>query len=135
MHVCIKHCCSHDEKKSRFVNIVFILQVHVERNDSINHIFVNVKIDVDAYKHSLRVMINCEVIKNFISQFKIKKLSFENNLSIKKNLKTLTETSLRIYHAHSVRFNVLNTENHCHQNEDEFIKTNMNEIEMILKFS
>jgi Ni2+-binding GTPase involved in maturation of urease and hydrogenase len=80
-------------------------------------------------------MIDCEVIENFISQLKIKKLSFEDNLSIKKDLKTLNETSLRIYHAHSMRFDVLNTENHCHQNEDEFIETNMNEIEMILKLS
>ncbi len=78
-------------------------------------------------------MINCEVTKNFINQFKIKKFIFENNLSIKKDLKTLNETSLRIYHAHNVRFEILNTENHCHQNENKFIETNMNEIEMILK--
>ncbi len=114
MHACIKHCCSHDEKKSRFVSIVFILQAHVERNDSINHIFVDVKIDVDAHKHNLRVMIDCEVTENFINQFKIKKLSFEDNLSIKKDLKTLNETSLRTYHAHSVRFDVLDTKNHYH---------------------
>jgi hypothetical protein len=43
--------------------------------------------------------------------------------------------SLRIYHAHNVRFNVLDTKDHYHQNEDEFIETNMNEIEMILKLS
>jgi Ni2+-binding GTPase involved in maturation of urease and hydrogenase len=78
-------------------------------------------------------MIDYEVTENFISQLKIKKLSFENNLSIKKDLKTLNKTSLRIYHAHNVRFNVVDTENHCHQKEDEFIKTNMNEIKMILK--
>jgi hypothetical protein len=135
MHVCIKHRCSHDEKKLRFVSIVFILQTRVERDDLINHIFVDVKIDVNAHKHSLRVIIDCEVIENFISQLKIKKLSFEDNLSIKKDLKTLNETSLRIYHAHNVRFDVLDTKNHCHQDEDEFIEANMNEIEMILKFS
>ncbi len=59
-------------------------------------------------------MIDCEVIENFISQFKIKKFSFENNLSIKKDLKTLNEMSLRIYHAHNVRFNIVDTEDHCH---------------------
>ncbi len=135
MHTCIKHRCSHDEKRSRFVSIVFILQARVERNDSINHIFVDVKVDVDAHKHNLRVMIDCEATENFINQFKIKKLSFEDNLSIKKDLKTLNETSLRTYHAHSVRFDVLDTKNHCHQNEDEFIEANMNEIEIILKLS
>ncbi len=122
-------------KKSRFVNIVFILQARVERNDSINHIFVDVNIDVKTHKHSLRVMIDCEVTKNFISQLKIKKLSFENNLSIKKDLKTLNETSLRTYHAHNVRFDVLDIKDHYHQNEDKFIEANMNEIEMILKLS
>ncbi len=135
MHACIKHCCSHDEKRSKSVSIVFILQARVERDDSINHIFVDVEIDVDAHKHSLRVMIDCEATENFISQLKIKKLSFEDNLSIKKDLKTLNETSLRTYHAHSVRFDVLDTEDHCHQDEDEFIEANMNEIEMILKLS
>ncbi len=114
MHVCIKHCCSHDEKKSKFVSIVFILQIRVEKDDSINHIFIDVNIDVKAHKHNLRIMIDCEVTKNFINQFKIKKLSFEDNLLIKKDLKTLNETSLRIYHAHNVRFDVLDTENHCH---------------------
>jgi hypothetical protein len=69
------------------------------------------------------------------NQLKIKKLNFEDNLSIKKDLKTLNETSLRTYHAHSVRFDVLDTENHYHQNEDEFIEANMNEIEMILELS
>ncbi len=117
------------------MNIVFILQARVERNDLINHIFVDVNLDVKAHKHNLRVMIDCEVTKNFISQFKIKKLNFEDNLSIKKDLKTLNETLLRIYHAHNVRFDVLDTEDHCHQNEDKFIKANMNEIEMILKLS
>ncbi len=135
MHVCIKHCCSHDEKKSKFVSIVFILQIRVEKDDSINHIFIDVNIDVKAHKHNLRIMIDCEVTKNFINQFKIKKLSFEDNLLIKKDLKTLNETSLRIYHAHNVRFDVVNTKDHCHQNENEFIKTNMNEIEMILRLS
>ncbi len=114
MHACIKYCCSHDEKKLKFVNIVFILQACVERNNSINHIFVDVKIDIDAHKHSLRVMIDCEVIENFINQFKIKKLNFEDNLSIKKDLKTLNETSFRIYHAYNVRFDVLDTKNHCY---------------------
>jgi hypothetical protein len=133
MHAYIKHRCSHDEKRSKSVSIVFILQARVEKDDSINHIFVDVEVDVDTHKHSLRVMIDCEITKNFISQLKIKKLSFEDNLSIKKDLKTLNETSLRIYHAHNVRFDVVDTENHCHQNENEFIEANMNEIEMILK--
>ncbi len=114
MHAYIKHRCSHDEKRSRFVSIVFILQARVERDDSINHIFVDVKINVDAHKHNLRVMIDCEVTKNFINQFKIKKLNFKDNLSIKKDLKTLNETSLRIYHAQNVRFDIVNTKNHYH---------------------
>jgi hypothetical protein len=111
------------------------LQVRVEKDDSVNHIFVDVIIDVDLHKHSLRVMIDCEVTKNFISQLKIKKFNFENELSIKKKLKTLDETSLRMYHTHNVRFEISNTKEHCHENEDEFIEANMNKIEMILELS
>ncbi len=96
------------------MNIVFILQIRVKKKDLINHIFVDLKIDIDAHKHNLRVIINCEVTKNFINQFKIKKLSFENDLSIKKDLKTLNETLFRIYHTHNMRFKILDTKNHCH---------------------
>jgi hypothetical protein len=123
------------EKKSKFVNIVFVLQTRIEKNDVVNHIFINVCVDVDSHKHNLRVMIDFDVIKNFVNQFKIKKLNFQNKLSLKQKLKILDETSLRTYHAHNVRFEVSNFDDYYHENKNEFIETNMNEIEMILKFS
>jgi hypothetical protein len=80
-------------------------------------------------------MIDFDVIKNFVNQFKIKKLSFQNELSLKKELKILDETSLRTYHTHSVRFEISNFDDHIHKNKNEFIEIDMNEIEMILEFS
>jgi hypothetical protein len=80
-------------------------------------------------------MIDFDVIKNFMNQFKIKKLSFQNELSLKKKLKILDETSLRTYHTHSVRFEISDSDDHVHNDKDEFIEINMNEIEMILKLS
>jgi hypothetical protein len=78
-------------------------------------------------------MINFDVIKNFVNQFKIKKLNFQNKLSLKKELKILNETSLRTYHAHNVRFEISNFDDHIHKNKNEFIEIDMNEIEMIFK--
>jgi hypothetical protein len=80
-------------------------------------------------------MIDFDVIKNFINQFKIKKLNFQDKLSLKQELKILNETSLRTYHAHSVRFEISDFDDFCHEDKNEFIEANMNEIEMILKLS
>jgi hypothetical protein len=63
-------------KKSKFVSIVFVLQTSIEKNDVVNYIFIDVWIDVDLHKHSLRIMIDFDVIENFVNQFKIKKLNF-----------------------------------------------------------
>jgi hypothetical protein len=79
-------------------------------------------------------MIDFDAIKNFVNQFKIKKLSFQNELSLRKELKILDETSLRTYHTHNVRFEISDFDDHIHNNKNEFIKTDMNEIEMILEF-
>ncbi len=123
------------EKRSRFVSIVFVLQIRIEKDDVVNHIFINVCVDVDSHEHSLRVMIDFDVIENFVNQFKIKKFSFQDKLSLKQELKILDETSLRTYHAHSVRFEVSDSDDFCHEEKDEFIEANMNEIEMILRLS
>jgi hypothetical protein len=55
------------EKRLKFVSIVFVLQARIEKNDVVNHIFIDVWIDVDLYKHSLRIMIDFDVIKNFVN--------------------------------------------------------------------
>ncbi len=123
------------EKRSKFVSIVFVLQIRVEKNDVVNHIFINVCVNVDSHKHNLRVMINFDVIENFVNQFKIKKFNFQNKLSLKQKLKTFNKMSLRIYYAHNVRFEISNFDNFYHEDKNEFIKINMNEIEMILRFS
>jgi hypothetical protein len=123
------------EKKSRFVSIVFVLQTRIEKNDVVNDIFIDVWIDVNSHKHSLRIMIDFDVIKNFVSQFKIKKLSFQDELSLKKRLKIFNKTSLRTYHTHSVRFEISDFDDHVHNDKNEFIEINMNEIEMRFQFS
>jgi hypothetical protein len=123
------------EKRSRSVNIVFVLQARIERNDAVNHIFIDVCVDVDSHKHNLRIMIDFDVIENFVNQFKIKKFNFQDKLSLKQRLKIFDETTLRTYHAHNVRFEVSNFDDFCHEEKNEFIEADMNEIEMILKFS
>jgi hypothetical protein len=80
-------------------------------------------------------MIDFDVIENFVNQLKIKKLSFQDELSLKEELKTFDETSLRTYHAHSVRFKISDFDDHIHNDKDEFIEVDMNEIEMIFEFS
>ncbi len=92
-------------------------------------------VDVDLHKHNLRIMIDFDVIKNFVNQFKIKKLNFQNELSLKKELKILDKTLLRTYYTHNMRFEISDFDDHNHKNKNEFIEIDMNEIEMILKLS
>jgi hypothetical protein len=80
-------------------------------------------------------MIDFDAIKNFVSQLKIKKLSFQNELSLRKELKILDETLLRTYYAHNVRFEISDFDDHIHNDKNEFIEVDMNEIEMIFEFS
>jgi hypothetical protein len=80
-------------------------------------------------------MIDFDVIENFVNQFKIKKLSFQNELSLKEKLKIFDETSLRTYHTHNVRFEISDSDDHIHKNKNEFIEVDINEIEMILELS
>ncbi len=80
-------------------------------------------------------MINFDVIKNFVNQLEIKKFNFQNKLSLKQKLKILDETSLRMYHAHNVRFEISDFDDFCHEDKNEFVEVNMNEIEIILRFS
>ncbi len=87
------------------------------------------------HKHNLRIMINFHVIKNFVNQFKIKKFNFQNELSLKKELKIFNETSLRTYYTYNVRFEISDFDDHIHKNQNKFIEIDMNEIEMIFKFS
>jgi hypothetical protein len=123
------------EKNSKFVNIVFVLQIRIEKNDIINHIFIDVCVEIDSHIHNLRIIIDFDVIENFVNQLKIKNSSFQDKLSSKQELKTFNKTSLCTYHTHSVRFEVSDFDDFCHENKNEFIEIDMNEIEMILKLS
>ncbi len=110
------------EKKSKFINIIFVLQTRIEKNDVVNHIFIDVWINVDSHEHNLRIMINFDVIEYFVNQLKIKKFSFQDELSLKKELKIFDETSLRMYHAHNVRFQVSDFDDHIHNDKNEFFE-------------
>jgi hypothetical protein len=67
-------------------------------------------------------MINFDVIEYFVNQLKIKKFSFQDELSLKKELKIFDETSLRMYHAHNVRFQVSDFDDHIHNDKNEFFE-------------
>ncbi len=50
-------------------------------------------------------------------------------------MKTFNETSLRMYHTHSMRFEISNFNDYIYNDKNKFIEINMNEIEIILEFS
>jgi hypothetical protein len=92
-------------------------------------------VDFDLYKHNLRIIINFNVIKNFVTLFKIKKFSFQNKLSLKQELKIFNKTLLYMYYTHNMHFEISNFNDFCNKDKNQIIEINMNKIEMILKVS
>jgi cobalamin biosynthesis Co2+ chelatase CbiK len=55
---------------------------------------------------------NCEIIFNFISQIKIKKLNLQKNVNVSSNLKTLNNIFLKCYEEHFLRIKMINANEH-----------------------
>jgi hypothetical protein len=77
------------------------------------HLFLNARINVniESLTHNIRVIINYDVIHNFINQLKIRKHNF---LKIYKKIVSLTilnNTSLKTHDSHNMRVNVINSLN------------------------
>jgi hypothetical protein len=73
------------------------------------YLFLNAKIDVniESLTHNMRAMIDCDVIHNFINQFKIRKHSF---LEIYKEIVSLTilnDTLFKTHNWHNMRVDVV----------------------------
>ncbi len=80
-------------------------------------------------------MMNCEIIYNFISQMKIKKLNLQKNVNVSSNLKTLNDISLKCYEEHFLRIEIIDANKHEIRIKQTIVIANMTKIDMILNFS
>ena len=80
-------------------------------------------------------MMNCDVIKNFISQLKMKKLNIKEFYASASKFKTFDDITLRTYSNHILLIKIVDQTNYVNFDRHNFIATNMMNIELILELS
>jgi hypothetical protein len=83
---------------------------------------------------TMKTMMNCETIYNFISQMKIKKLNLQKNVNVSSNLKTLNDTFVKCYEEHFLRIEMIDANEHEIRIKQTIVVANMTKIDMILNF-
>ena len=78
---------------------------------------------------------NCSVIKKFISQLKMKKLSINESYASVSGLRILDGITLRTYSGHILLVKIVDQVDHVNFDRHDFIATNMMSIELILGLS
>jgi myo-inositol-1-phosphate synthase len=84
---------------------------------------------------TMKMMMNCETIYNFISQMKIKELNLQKNVNVSSDLKTLNDIFLKCYKEHFLRIEMIDANEHEIRTKQTIIVANMTKIDMILNFS
>jgi hypothetical protein len=83
---------------------------------------------------TVKAMMNCETIYNFISQMKIKELNFQKNVNVSSDLKTLNDTFLKCYEEHFLQIEMIDANEHEIRIKQTIIVANMTKIDIILSF-
>jgi hypothetical protein len=83
---------------------------------------------------TMKAIMNCETIYNFISQMKIKELNLQRNVNVSSDLKTLNDIFLKCYEEHFLRIEVIDANEHEIRTKQTVVVANMTKIDMILSF-
>ena len=76
----------------------------------------------------LQIIINCDVIKNFIFQLKMRKLNINEVYVSTSKFKIFDDTTLRTYSNHILRIKIVYQTNYVNFDCHDFIATNMMSI-------
>ena len=121
------------EKRQKSIDVVSIVSIRKKRNDSIHYIYLMIIVIIDKKSINLRIMINCDVIKNFIFQLKMKKLNIREFYVSVSKFKIFDDTTLRTYSNHILLIKIVDQTNHMNFDRSNFKATNIMSIELILK--
>jgi hypothetical protein len=84
---------------------------------------------------TMKTMMNCEIIFNFISQMKIKELNLQKNVNVSLNLKMLNDTSWKCYEKFFLRIKIIDANEHEVCIKQTIIVVNMTKMNIILNLS
>jgi hypothetical protein len=124
-----------DQKKRKWsVDVIFIVQIRVDRKKIIKHMFITIILYLSIEQKTIRIMINCDVTFNFIFQMKIKKWDLQKFVNVSFELKTLNDTFFKCYETHVLRIEVIDSSKRKIRIKQTIIVADMTEIDMILSF-
>ncbi len=83
---------------------------------------------------TIRAMINCKTIFNYISQIKIKEENLQKIVNVLSKLKTLNDTFLKCYDEHILRIEVIDVTSYEIRTKQTIIVADMKRVHMILNF-
>ena len=81
----------------------------------------------------LQIMINCDVIKNFIFQLKMKKLDINKFYVLVSKFKIFVDITLCRYSNHILLIKIVDQTNYVNFDRHNFIATNMINTKLILR--
>ena len=121
------------EKRQKSIDVISIVSIKKKRNDFIHHMYLMIIVMINKQSMNLRIMMNCDVIKNFISQLKMKKLNIREFYVSISRFKIFDNTILRTYSNHILLIKIVDQTNYVNFDRHDFITTNMMNIKLILK--
>jgi cobalamin biosynthesis Co2+ chelatase CbiK len=84
----------------------------MNREEIVKHLFMSIILYLRFELTTMKTMMNCETIYNFISQMKIKKLNLQKNVNVSSNLKTLNDIFLKCYEEHFLQIEMIDVNEH-----------------------
>ena len=134
-----RHCAQfkseNSKKKQKSIDVVSIVSIKEKRNDFIHHMYLMIIVMINKQSMNLRIMMNCDVIKNFIFQLKMKKLNIREFYASVSKFKIFDDITLRTYSSHILLIKIVDQTNHVNFDRHDFIATNIMIIKLILELS
>jgi hypothetical protein len=121
-----------DQKKKRSIDVIFVVQIRVDREEIIKHMFITMILYLNIEQKTIRVMIDYDVTFNFIFQMKIKKWDLQKIVDVSSELKTLNDTFFKCYKAHVLKTKMIDSSKRKIRIKQTIMIANMTEIYMIL---
>ena len=98
-----------------------------------DHMYLMIILMINKKSMNLRIMMNCDVIKNFIFQLKMKKLNIKEFYASMSKFKIFDDITLRTYSSYTLLIKIVDQTNYVNFDRHDFITTNMMSIKLILK--
>ena len=94
--------------------------------------FVILTLMIEKKSMCLRIMMNCDVIKNFIFQLKMKKLDINEFYVSMSKFRIFDDTILRTYSDHILLIKIIDQTIYVNFDRHDFIATNIMNIKLVL---